>query len=454
MRHHLRMSKRRTYVVFSVATALLIGSTISSVSAAAPKIGSACKTAGIFFDTQSTRYVCNKEGKKLVWRTWYPAAARNTSTSSTATTPAPAQSKTPAAAATPSKPLVQNPIPITLPAAQVGTISFENITQHISDIPRAAWDAVQKVIAANSLPSIPTTIAVGPNTTPNVSDISVPFQKTMKLWSGFRQPSTYYALIFNFQDKDWALKKAATIPAVIKSGGINGPDGMPGRIAACAAPTQCSSANSGIEDPDGAGLGQFGMDPAHNAVDPYFQYGGIEGHEYTHSVQAAQFLDTPNVGKPATNLQRQHGLSNAPSGLYEGVVPCWMAEGQANFNGTAAATSTFDEYSSWRLHMPKGWPNPDFTDYSAASLQKLLETDMPPDCLPPASIYKMGYGIGALVIEELTAIAGPQSDMALVTLMSRDLTFAQAFEKVYGISWAKAAPILAQVAAVEYAATP
>ena len=448
------MSKLRTYSVLVVATALLTASTISVVTAAAPKVGSACKKVGTLLDAPGTRYVCHKEGKKLVWRIWYPAAAKNTSTSSTATTPAPAQSKTPAAAATPSKPLVQNPIPITLPVSPIGAITFENITQHISDIPRAAWDAVQKVIASNSLPSIPTTIAVGPNTTPNVSDISVPFQKTMKLWLGFRQPSSYYALIFNFQDKDWALKKAATIPAVIKNGGINGPDGMPGRIAACAAPTQCSSANSGIDDPDGAGLGQFGMDPAHNAVDPYFQYGGIEGHEYTHSVQAAQFLDTPNVGKPATNLQRQHGLSNAPSGLFLGAAPCWMTEGQANFNGTAAATATFAEYSSWRLHMPKGWQNPDFTDYSAASLQKLLVTDMPPECLPPASVYQMGYGIGALVIEALTAIAGPQSDMAVATLMSRDQTFAQAFENVYGISWAKAAPILAQVAAVEYAATP
>ena len=85
------MSKCRTYVVLVVATALMIGSTVSSVSAAAPKVGSACKKIGTLFDTPGTRYVCNKEGKKLVWRLWNPGASQNTSTA-----PAPTQSTKPA----------------------------------------------------------------------------------------------------------------------------------------------------------------------------------------------------------------------------------------------------------------------------------------------------------------------------------------------------------------------
>jgi len=453
MRHHLRMSKRRTYVVFSVATTLLIGSTVSNVSAAAPKIGSSCKKVGALFDTPGTRFVCNKEGKKLVWRTWYPAAARNTSTSSTATTPAPAQSKTPAAAATPSKPLVQNPIPITLPAAQVGTISFENITQHISDISEAAYNAVQQVEATNTQPNIPTVVTVGPNTVPAVKDVPAAFKKISKLWSGFRQPVSYYALLYSFQDKDWALKTAAKTPEVISTGGIQGLTGM---MKQCTAANQCSSGNSGIgnEGTYGAGFGQFGMDPDHIAQDPYFLIGGIFGHEYTHSTQAAQFLDNPNIGKPVTQLQNQHGLSNSPSGLYEGALPCWFQEGQANFQGTSAEAATLGDYMRWRLRMAKGHPIPEFTNYSAASLTNLLLTDNPPTCLPPTPVYQLGYGIGALVIEALTAIAGPQSTMAVVTLLGRGQSYDEAFKNVYDISWAKAAPILAQVAAVEYAATP
>jgi hypothetical protein len=81
-------------------------------------------------------------------------------------------------------------------------------------------------------------------------------------------------------------------------------------------------------------------------------------------------------------------------------------------------------------------------------------TDNPPKCLPPAPIYQLGYSIGALAIEALTAIAGPQSHMAVLTLMGRGQTYDKAFKSVYGISWAEAAPILARVAAAEYAATP
>ena len=49
---------------------------------------------------------------------------------------------------------------------------------------------------------------------------------------------------------------------------------------------------------------------------------------------------------------------------------------------------------------------------------------------------------------------GPQSHMAVITLMGRGQSYEQAFKSVYGISWAEAAPILARVAAAEYAATP
>ena len=75
-------------------------------------------------------------------------------------------------------------------------------------------------------------------------------------------------------------------------------------------------------------------------------------------------------------------------------------------------------------------------------------------CQKLAPIYQIGYSIGALAIEALTAIAGPQSNMAVLTLMGRGQAYETAFKNVYGISWAEAAPILARVAAAEYAATP
>jgi hypothetical protein len=348
-----------------------------------------------------------------------------------------------------SKPAV-NPIPITLPVKPVGDITFANIEKRIADIPAAAYAALQKVSAANSQPKIPVTVLLGPNTV-NPSDAKVALAKIAKLWSGFRQPVSYHALVYGFKDKAWALKADAKVPVVAADGGSRGRASMSSVINQCTA-NQCGSANSGISDAKGSGYGQFQIADSENG--PYQLMGGVFGHEYTHSVQAAQFLGNANVGKPVSKERAKYGLDNSPSGLFQGLLPCWMSEGMANFNGTAAVAPTFDKYMEWRTSAPKSQQVPEFTDFSAKSLQNLLMTGNPPKCLPPAPIYQMGYTIGALTVEALAAIAGPQGAMAVVTLLGRGQSYETAFKNVYGISWAEAAPILARVAAVEYAATP
>lgn len=347
------------------------------------------------------------------------------------------------------KPVV-NPIPITLPVKPVGDITFANIEQRIADVPAAAYSALQKVYAANSQPKITVTVLLGPNTK-NPSDAKVALSKIAKLWSGFRQPVTYHALVYGFKDKAWALKADAKVPVVVADGGSRGRASMSSLINQCLV-NQCGSANSGISDAKGSGYGQFQVADSENG--PYQLMGGVFGHEYTHSVQAAQFLGNANVGKPVSKEREKYGLDNSPSGLFQGVLPCWMTEGMANFNGTAVVATSFDKYMEWRKDAPGSQQTPDFTDFSAMSIQNYLLTNKSPKCLPPAGIYLMGYTIGALTVEALAAIAGPQASMAVVTLMGRGQTYEIAFKSVYGISWAEAAPILAKVVAAEFAATP
>ena len=347
------------------------------------------------------------------------------------------------------KPVV-NPIPITLPVKPVGDITFANIETRVSEIPAAAYKALQDVSAANTQPKIPVTVLMGPNTV-NPSDAKMALSKIAKLWSGFRQPVSYHALVYNFKDKAWALKADAKVPVVAANGGSKGRASMSSVITQCTA-DQCGSANSGISDAKGSGYGQFQVSSGEQG--PYQLMGGVFGHEYTHSVQAAQFLGNANVGKPVSKDREKYGLDNSPSGLFQGVLPCWMSEGMANFNGTAAVSPNFDKYMEWRVSAPKSQQTPDFTDFSAKSIQNLLLTGKPPKCLPPAGIYLMGYTLGALTVEALSAIAGPQGAMAVVTLLGRGQTYETAFKNVYGISWAEAAPILARVVAAEYAATP
>jgi hypothetical protein len=55
-----------------------------------------------------------------------------------------------------------------------------------------------------------------------------------------------------------------------------------------------------------------------------------------------------------------------------------------------------------------------------------------------------------MTVEALASIEGIESTMQVVVGISQGLTFNQSFEKVYGITWNEAAPILAKVISVQY----
>ena len=59
------------------------------------------------------------------------------------------------------------------------------------------------------------------------------------------------------------------------------------------------------------------------------------------------------------------------------------------------------------------------------------------------------YDLGAMFVEILTALKGPDSTMEMWKIASRGVNFKVAFENIYGIPFEKALPIMAKAIALE-----
>jgi hypothetical protein len=73
--------------------------------------------------------------------------------------------------------------------------------------------------------------------------------------------------------------------------------------------------------------------------------------------------------------------------------------------------------------------------------------DIPNQCLRSPN-YRLGYTLGFLTVEALSAIGGIESSMNVYQLAASGQSFNQAFENVYGISWKDVKPVLAEVVAL------
>jgi hypothetical protein len=352
------------------------------------------------------------------------------------------------------------PIPITLPVAQTGTITFANAEANFAAIPEAAWKRTQDVIAVNPAVNIPTVIHIGPNTKASKAAITNGLDRINKLFAGFRHVSSFGGIVYNAKDLNWAQSDTAAYLKQLK---------ISGGTASAESTKRFSEA--GCEIQGGKAVNCYGG-MAWDFRDIKSQAGGsfygvetvvVDGkpldfwtdenknssamtqvnHEAAHNYQITQFFYTP-LGK---GQYRSSDLSR-------GFSPWWFGEGHANAIGITSFVDSLGAYREARAQNVTRNPGSrtKLPAFNAAALKTLLTSKGVAS--PENPNYALGYSIGYAAVETLIAIGGPQATLALYTLGAKGQKWETAFKNVYGITWDEGATVLSKVLAAEYAANP
>jgi hypothetical protein len=389
-------------------------------ASAAVKAGDTCKKAGSTSTANGKKFTCIKSGKKLVWNKGVAVAKPKP-----VQTPTPVPTPTPEPTPNPMPTVYVPPTPITppipAPIVEKAPTGFGDLVENYRGIPGVVWNEAQKLAEIGTLKSS-FTIEIGPNTKiqQGLDDPRLYLEQASRLWSKFNQAESTRVFIYNFQDLAWAQQKNLAL-----GGSWFKPEDL---AANCSSTSSCGAFGGSYR-----GVGQIFLGVPIRDYLP-FNLGFVRGtyvHEFSHVVQYSQFASQPALNGYAT-------------------LPCWFSEGQPQAPGYALGFTNLLDYKKARessITQPAGA----LGDYSPDSILKFYSlAGISGAGLCSPSIRQRIYDLGYMTVEALASIKGIESTMQVVVGVSQGLTFNQSFEKVYGISWNDAAPILAKVISAQY----
>jgi hypothetical protein len=345
------------------------------------------------------KFTCVKSGTKLVWNKGVAIKA------------APKPAVNPVL-----KPVEPTPTPtptVTYPDAPT---SFDDLIAKYEGISYAAWSKSNAAINASNDVAPPFRALTGPNTTLAFKNPASAYDLVARLYSGYKSTNAMTVLSFGYDDRDWAEEQMKQLHPKSTWQWI--------KFTACATRATCWGGGM-FTDEKANGL----LVVTTEVLDDNHLSGTLDAHEYLHAIQQNQ-MNRPTVW-PET--------SDWP--------PSWYREGQATFAQNATIY-----YQSFELYLRnrKSISTELYRDstFNSKWIQEFFVVNQPPTWFNKYQSWRQ-YDMGAMLVEVLTALKGPGSTMEIWKLMGTGQTFNQAFEKVYGISFDKALPIISKAIALQ-----
>jgi hypothetical protein len=402
---------RKRVLIALVAT--LSFSSLSVVNAATPKAGSTCQKLGTTQKYKGKLFTCVKSGKKLVWNKGVTilAAPRSTPSATPSIVPEPKIETSPAPSTSPS------PTATTASVPKAPT-SFDDLIENYQGISYAAWSKSREKILASKTTNINLKMLLGPTSQLTYKEPIVPINLITRLYSGYVKEIDLHYMAFNFDDRDWAVKQMDSI--------IDNTDSRWITFTACKTRDTCWGGGSFYD-----GKSNYLAVVALGLFDSNHTSGTLEAHEFAHVVQQMNY----KASRPPVEF------------VMDPWPPDWYWEGQAQFAQHAAIY--YDSYSSYMRERAASSDQlfrlPKFT---SQHIENYFVFNAPDEWRKTYEKWRL-YDLGAMFVEILTALKGPDATMEVWKVANTGVKFDVAFERVYGISFAKAVPIMAKAIALQ-----